>query len=1222
MKRLFYLATLLLPILVVGQSTTQNYVKTKTYKIPTTTTIATPSETQATQNVTYFDGLGRPIQQLAHKQSATGKDIAIPLVYDDFGRQIKDYLPIPLSTDDMSFTDNEAVIDDPTSYYTTMYGVDGSHRFSEKRLENSPLHRILEQAAPGNDWSMNNADKHTIRFDYQTNSANEVKLYKATATWSATLGLYEIALVNGNGSTFYTANQLYKTVIKNENWEQGDGNKNTTEEFKDKEGRVVMKRTYGSYMVNFYDEVWDWHETYYVYDQFGNLTYVIPPVADGAITTTELNGMCYQYKYDYRNRLVEKKLPGKQWEYIVYDKLDRVIMTGPSTNPLSVGTVKGWMINKYDAFNRIVLTGWLQGTPSNTTRKNFQNNHTAATIVSEIKTTTGVTSTINGVAFRYTNSTLPTSGYHILTINYYDDYDTNLTFTPAIAFTNIHDQELFNNTIENRPKGLPTVSWDRVLEISTLYNNERSYTLYDKKGRAIRVFKNNRSGGYTQTDQKLQVITGRVDFTETRHKRRVADEELYVKEVFTYTEQDRLLSHTHQIGTSGIPQLLVKNDYDELGQLITKQVGGSDTSTYIGLQKVDYSYNIRGWLKAINDIDNLSQSGYPTDLFAFKLNYNTIEDEDNYAGKRLYNGNISESYWKTFNGDVKRKYTYFYDNLSRLIAAGYQRPGDVQPFRDSYSEYLGYDKNGNIKRLYRTGDVDDVYPTLLIDDLYYTYDSNNPNRLKKVYDDSAVSSGFKDGVDLEEEYTYDDYGNMTMDKNKGITNIYYNHLNLPRRITFGANEQIEYIYTGTGRKVKKSVNYTGQLLSTVEYEDGYQYIKNTTGSVYLGFFPHAEGYVRKEGNKYIYVFNYTDHLGNVRLSYADFDKDGVVEENEHIFECANDGSGNCTSYFISCIVEENNYYPFGLKHSGYNDGNFGSSNYNYKYNGKELQDELSLNWYDYGARNYDPAIGRWMNIDPLSEKFHDFSPYNYVLNNPLSFIDPDGQYPKPVLIYNQATNTYRFTNAASHLLSLVSGVDKRKIQNSVIQPRAVGQYRPWFSSNNGGGAITLGTTKYHTITYTENWFEDDASKYKGHGYGQDIYRWLSLSSHEVGHIEQIDRKGGFFSYVGEFIKQYSSAGNHDGAEYEKEADIGQKVFGQFNSFLNEKYGRNSLTDLFENHTDPVIVKRLDKWWKEFEKYRGQKEERTKSFIEGLSTNLGNFSEGTYIYNGSNWVKKN
>uniref|UniRef100_UPI00192C4C46 RHS repeat-associated core domain-containing protein n=1 Tax=Flavobacterium sp. UGB4466 TaxID=2730889 RepID=UPI00192C4C46 len=93
---------------------------------------------------------------------------------------------------------------------------------------------------------------------------------------------------------------------------------------------------------------------------------------------------------------------------------------------------------------------------------------------------------------------------------------------------------------------------------------------------------------------------------------------------------------------------------------------------------------------------------------------------------------------------------------------------------------------------------------------------------------------------------------------------------------------------------------------------------------------------------------------------------------------------------VLTIIDENNYYPFGLKHKGYND--YVATSNKYKYNGKELQDELGLNMYDYGARNYDPAIGRWMNVDLMAEKAVSITPYRYAFNNPLTFVDPNGNY--------------------------------------------------------------------------------------------------------------------------------------------------------------------------------------------------------------------------------------
>jgi RHS repeat-associated protein len=214
---------------------------------------------------------------------------------------------------------------------------------------------------------------------------------------------------------------------------------------------------------------------------------------------------------------------------------------------------------------------------------------------------------------------------------------------------------------------------------------------------------------------------------------------------------------------------------------------------------------------------------------------------------------------------------------------------------------------------------------------------------------------------------------MITDKNKNITAIVYNHLNLPTKITFGSTGSITYIYNANGQKVEKYLHTSSQgYIPVISYYCGaFQYIFRENYADYvtkLQFITTSEGYVKHTAGVYSYVFNYTDHLGNVRLSYG-------LNAN------------------VLTIFEESNYYPFGLKHKGYNSNNLQAS-YKYKYNGKELQDELGLNMYDYGARNYDPALGRWMNVDPLAEQMRRWSPYNYCFNNPMKFTDPDGMGPE------------------------------------------------------------------------------------------------------------------------------------------------------------------------------------------------------------------------------------
>ncbi len=432
---------------------------------------------------------------------------------------------------------------------------------------------------------------------------------------------------------------------------------------------------------------------------------------------------------------------------------------------------------------------------------------------------------------------------------------------------------------------------------------------------------------------------------------------------------------SHQINSQA-KELLANNSYNELGQLTSKKVGGlfpSSGGVPAGgggaaggvpqagwLQNINYSYNIRGWLTGINDAGNLQVGTDPKDLFGFKINYNTPATA---STTPLFNGNIAETYWKTANDDLNRGYACQYDNLNRLKAAIYQKAGTAT---NAYNESLTYDKNGNILTLNRNGTSETA---TAIDNLAYAYEANT-NKLTTVTDATTSLEGFKDGNKTGLDFTYDVNGNMTIDKNKGITLIAYNHLNLPTQITFsGTNRKINYLYNATGQKIRKIVT-EGTTVTTTDYLGGYQYVNNI-----LQYFSTTEGYVtyNPQTTVYNYAYQYKDHLGNVRLSYTDGNKDGFISTTE--------------------IIEENNYYPFGLKQAGYNNNlsAFASTAQRIKYNGKELQDELGLNMYDYGARNYDPTIGRWMNVDPLAEKFYPLSGYSYVANSPILLGDPNGE---------------------------------------------------------------------------------------------------------------------------------------------------------------------------------------------------------------------------------------
>ncbi|HEX8577235.1 MAG TPA: RHS repeat-associated core domain-containing protein [Flavobacterium sp.] len=789
---------------------------------------------------------------------------------------------------------------------------------------------------------------------------------------------------------FYSAGQLYKTITKDENWTgtTDPATNHTTEEFKDKEGRVVLKRTYST--VNNVSEA---HDTYYVYDIYGNLTYVLPPKASAGISNSNrerditnstvtapgstlqlsathsitllpgfnaqegstftativpgnLDDLCYQYKYDHRNRLVEKKLPGKGWEYIVYDKLDRPVLTQDA----NLRAQNKWLFTKYDAFSRPVYTGDYTNT-TQTTRADMQGLTTAATVLYEARQGATV---INRSTAYYSNNAFPNvANINLFTIAYYDDYGFDLNGGTA--------EDSYGITPSTRTKGLTTGTKTRVLDTDAWVTG---ITYYDDKARPIYNYSKN---DYLQTTDKVKLqlnFTGKTLQTTSAHYKRTRYNDVDITvtvDTYTYDHADRLLSQKQTI--NGQPEeTIVVNTYDELGQLIGKGVGGKTTQGR--LQNVDYGYNIQGWLKTINNPDAIG-----SDLFTFRLHYN---DPAN-TTPALYNGNISQAYWKTANSDNSLKnYNYRYDALNRLTFA--------TDNLDRYSENLNYDKNGNIMDLVRKGATNPNATAFgIMDQLTYRYDAGN--KLLKV-EDTAGEEGFKDGTSVGNDYIYDNNGNMISDANKGISSITYNHLNLPVEITFSTGGVITYTYDATGVKLQKTINSPIQTSRVTQYAGAYQYEKFGRLDFGLKFFSQPEGYVAHNSGIFSYIYQYKDHLGNNRLSYSDSNDDGQVTASE--------------------IVEEDNYYPFGLKHKGYNSIINGVAHM-YKYNGKELQKELGLNMYDYGARNYDPALGRWMNIDPLAEKSRRFSPYAYALNNPVFFIDPDGMMARPPLdYYNQS----------------------------------------------------------------------------------------------------------------------------------------------------------------------------------------------------------------------------
>ena len=444
-------------------------------------------------------------------------------------------------------------------------------------------------------------------------------------------------------------------------------------------------------------------------------------------------------------------------------------------------------------------------------------------------------------------------------------------------------------------------------------------------------------------------------------------------EVYTYTYDHADRLSKVQHRLGNTTVTLYEAFYDDFGRLSAEQYHGTVAN------RLSYAYNVRGWLTDITG-----------SKFSQNLYYNTG------AGTPRYNGNISSMTWKSGNESTVRGYKFTYDGLNRIQNAVYGETANLNANANRFSENVtGYDRNGNIRSLQRFGQTG-ASSYGLTDNLTFHLDGNRLNRVDDAVSASAYNSGFefKDGAKQAGEYAYDANGNLTKDLNKGITVIQYNFLNLPSTVTFSDGGTISYTYAADGTKLR-TVHKTGGATVTTDYcgsviyENGIQKLLLT-----------QEGYVTLKDAKYHYYLK--DHQGNNRVV---INHSGTVEEVNH-------------------------YYPFGGTFAGT------SSIQPYKYNAKELDARKGLNLYDYGARHYDAALGRFTTVDPLAEKYYGISPYAYCGNEPVRRIDPDGKDWRVQIYYDEETRRMQYlltVNAALYNTSNDQSLDMKALSDAITK---------------------------------------------------------------------------------------------------------------------------------------------------------------------------------------------
>ena len=829
-------------VVIVSGTPDINFIRvrdiTKAGVLDSAAASALTSNYDVAQTSQYFDGLGRQIQTVGMQQSPLQKDLVSLNVYDPLGREAQKYMPYVATTTDGNY--KPTALADGTNFNMGQY-LGENYYYSQTAYEPSPLNRVAASYAPGNSWI---GSARGIGAQYSVNTvADSVRYWK-------------IAFAPGSLPTTtstYAPGTLYENTTTDEAG-------HSVIEYKDIEGKVVLKKvqlaaTPGTAHAG-------WLCTYYIYDDLNHLRFVIQPVgvqlinANWTLTTAIADELCFRYEYDYRGKMIIKKIPGAGEAWMVYDLRDRLVMSQDS----SLRFLHKWMFVKYDDENRPDSTGLIT---DNTNYNNLSYHQAHAD-----------TST------SYPSMTVYTTN-ELLTQTYYDDYSwvsgtgSGLGTTMATSYnanstyfiTGYNTSPTYSQPLTqfNITRGMATGAKTKV--VGTASQFLYAVNLYDDRGRTIQTQSINYTGGI-DTSLVQYSFNSKPLRTLLLHKKAGTNAQAHkVLTKMNYDGGNRLLTIYKNIDNAGSDQLIATNTYNELGQLQNKALGNS-------LENLAYAYNIRGWLTSINK--NFIQAGGTGSYFGMELGYDkpTSVNTSTTYNRSQYNGNITGTLWKTAGDDIGRKYDFTYDSVNRFTGAKFLQNTTGSTW-DSTSVNFGvnnmsYDANGNILTMNQEGFT--VGGSAYIDKLTYTYQTNS-NKLSKVDDaqndpNSKLGDFHYTGTKQSYDYTYDGNGNLTLDNNKAISGITYNYLNLPNQVTVTAKGTISYTYDAGGNKLVKTT-VEGAKTTTTLYLGGIVYQNDT-----LQFMAHEEGRARWALHKYTngttgYGFEYDyflkDHLGNTRM---------------------------------------------------------------------------------------------------------------------------------------------------------------------------------------------------------------------------------------------------------------------------------------------------------------------------------------------------------------------